>query len=91
VPGGPRGLQNRCRPVLRVRGKFDSYPLRHFFSLSVKRRQGFGEIKTHRKGGVINVARANSQTDLALVLRWLSVQTQPKGSDAGLTSATTDA
>jgi hypothetical protein len=46
---------------------------------------------TKAKGGVINVARANSQTDLALVLRWLSVQTQPKGSDAGPASATAGA
>ena len=29
------------------RGKFDSYPLRQFFSFFVKRRQGFGDIKIH--------------------------------------------
>jgi hypothetical protein len=69
------------------RGKFDSYPLRQFFQSFLKSTPGNrGNKKCIRKGGVVNVARANSQTDLALVRRWSSVQTQPKGSDAGLTS-----
>ena len=59
-------------------GRFDSYPLRQFF---IHRSHFSKEVIAH-------VARADSQAHRVVVLRRLSFQTQPAGSDAGPASAT---
>src|SRR5580692_2615725 len=59
-------------------GRFDSYSLRQPLSCS----------RHFRKEVIAGVARGDFQADCAVLLCWLSYQTQPAGSDAGSASAT---
>jgi hypothetical protein len=56
-------------------GSWSRCMIRESLTLFMNDARDLGKSKFIRKGGVDNVARANSQTDLALFLRWLSVQT----------------
>ena len=86
MPGGPRGLQNRRRhasgevgsiPILSARSFSIADCLCADRMISIANRNS--KIENWVKGGEINVARTNSEANVAFILRRVSVKTEPTG------------
>ena len=94
MPGGPRGLQNRRRPVLRDEvGSIPTLSAHVFVRARSRRRVDYGIEEEDAvdvqpgKEVILDVARADIKINRIIILRRVSFQTQPKGSDASFASA----